>query len=135
MNKYILMNKNIELAQITLSADGKIYDLLEIYNIKAFPVGIICNDIKMSNKDIQNNLAEWWQNRSIPASRQGLSLVLQEFNIERSSILAMKCFGLSLFDQYWIKSVNSNLTWNKVNFFYNKFSNDIGEAFFNPNFF
>ena len=46
MNKYILMNKNIALAQIILSDDGKIYDLLEIYNIKAFPVGIICNDIK-----------------------------------------------------------------------------------------
>ena len=58
MNKYILMNKNIALAQIILSDDGKIYDLLEIYNIKAFPVGIICNDIKMSNKDIQNNLAD-----------------------------------------------------------------------------
>lgn len=43
MNKYILMNKNIALAQIILSDDGKIYDLLEIYNIKAFPVGIICN--------------------------------------------------------------------------------------------
>lgn len=134
MNKYILMNKNIALAQIILSDDGKIYDLLEIYNIKAFPVGIICNDIKMSNKDIQNNLAEWWQGRAIPASRQGLFSVLQEFNIERSSILAMKCFGLSLSDQYWIKPINSKLTWDKINFFNNKFSNDIGEAFFNPNF-
>ena len=134
MNKYILMNKNIALAQIILSDDGKIYDLLEIYNIKAFPVGIICNDIKMSNKDIQNNLAEWWQGRAIPASRQGLFSVLQEFDIERSSILAMKCFGLSLSDQYWIKPINSKLTWDKINFFNNKFSNDIGEAFFNPNF-
>lgn len=134
MNKYILMNKNIALAQIILSDDGKIYDLLEIYNIKAFPVGIICNDIKMSNKDIQNNLAEWWQGRAIPASRQGLFSVLQEFNIERSSILAMKCFGLSLSDQYWIKPINSKLTWDKINFFNNRFSNDIGEAFFNPNF-
>ena len=46
----------------------------------------------------------------------------------------MKCFGLSLSDQYWIKPINSKLTWDKINFFNNKFSNDIGEAFFNPNF-
>ena len=134
MNRYILMNKNIELAQLTLSTNGKIDNLLEIYNIKAFPVGIICHDVKITNKDIQNNLAEWWQGRAIPASRQGLFSVLQGFDIESSSILAMKSLGLSLSDQYWIKPVNSSLTWDKVNFFNNKFSNDIGEAFFNPNF-
>ena len=55
MNRYILMNKNIELAQLTLSTNGKIDNLLEIYNIKAFPVGIICHDVKITNKDIQNN--------------------------------------------------------------------------------
>lgn len=40
----------------------------------------------------------------------------------------MKCFGLSLSDQYWIKPVNSNLMWSKINFFENEFSIDIGDV-------
>ncbi|HIX83146.1 MAG TPA: hypothetical protein H9979_01175, partial [Candidatus Megamonas gallistercoris] len=136
INEYILMNKNWELAKIELSSAGKINEIKDIYNTNAFPVGVMREDLTTSFmlKEIKNNLDEWWQKRTIPSSRQGLIAVLQEFNIDTTSILAMKALGLSLSDQYWIKPLNSNLTWDKVNFFNNDFSNDIGEVFFNPNF-
>ena len=136
INEYILMNKNWELAKIELSSGGKINEIKNIYNTKAFPVGVIRKDLTASFmlKEVKRNLDEWWQKRTIPSSRQGLIAVLQEFNVDTTSILAMKALGLSLSDQYWIKPLNSNLTWDKVNFFNNDFSNDIGEAFFNPNF-
>jgi len=136
INEYILMNKNWELAKIELSSGGKINEIKDIYNTKAFPVGVIRKDLTASFmlKEVKRNLDEWWQKRTIPSSRQGLIAVLQEFNVDTTSILAMKALGLSLSDQYWIKPLNSNLTWDKVNFFNNDFSNDIGEAFFNPNF-
>ena len=133
--KYILMNKHTELAEIEISDSGIIESILDIYNIKAFPVGITRKDPNINSmREIQNNLNEWWQKRTIPSSRQGLISVLQEFNIDTTSVLAMKALGLSLSDQYWMKPLNSTLTWDEINFFNNDFSKDIGEAFFNPNF-
>ena len=133
---YILMNKNRCLAKIELSSKGRINKILDIYNIEAFPVGIIPNKVITNSiiEEIRNNLDEWWQGRAIPASRQGLISMLQSINIDSTSSLAVKSLGLSLSDQYWIKPFNSSLIWDNVNFFHNNFSNDIGEAFFNPYF-
>ena len=36
--------------------------------------------------------------------------------------------GLSLSDHYWVKPASSNLSWNEVNFFENKFSPDVGDT-------
>jgi hypothetical protein len=44
--------------------------------------------------------------------------------------LLPKCYGLSLSDQYWICPDRSNLTWDKINFFNNPFSDDIGDILF-----
>ncbi len=41
-----------------------------------------------------------------------------------------KCFGLSLSDQYWVKPTGRNIEWKDVNFFENRFSEDVGNAFF-----
>ena len=95
------MNKNWELAKIELSSGGKINEIKDIYNTKAFPVGVIRKDLTASFmlKEVKRNLDEWWQKRTIPSSRQGLIAVLQEFNVDTTSILAMKALGLSLSDQ------------------------------------
>jgi hypothetical protein len=42
----------------------------------------------------------------------------------------MKCFGLSLSDQYWINDKNNQLEYSKINFFENNFSDDVGDALF-----
>ena len=43
-------------------------------------------------------------------------------------MLLTRCFGLSLSDQYWVKPHGSDLRWEKINFFHNPFSEDIGDV-------
>jgi len=43
-------------------------------------------------------------------------------------VLLTRCFGLSLSDQYWIKPQGSGLQWERINFFTNPFSEDIGNV-------
>ncbi len=45
-------------------------------------------------------------------------------------MLLIRCYGLSLSDQYWICPKDSNLTWEEINFFSNEFSDDIGDVLF-----
>jgi hypothetical protein len=75
-------------------------------------------------------LNEWWQGRSIPASRSGLREALEALQISYTQKLLTKCYGLSLSDQYWICPNGSGLTWDAINFFDNPFSEDVGNALF-----
>lgn len=126
MDKYIIMNKNIPLVKITMSTAGYITEVLQIYNPEAFPVGIFTDDF---NK-LADKLNQWWRSRIIPASRDGLRYILHLYDVESSAVLSKRSLGLSLSDQYWLKPVGSELTWQNINFFTNDFSKELGEAFF-----
>ena len=45
-------------------------------------------------------------------------------------MLLVRCYGLSLSDQYWICPDGSGLNWDEINFFNNDFSDDIGDILF-----
>jgi hypothetical protein len=75
-------------------------------------------------------LNKWWTGRAIPASRQDLSTAIEKLGISSAGVLPAKCFGLSLSDNYWVCPDKSDLLWEKVNFFQNNFSSDVGEALF-----
>jgi len=48
-------------------------------------------------------------------------------------MLLVRCYGLSLSDQYWICPKNLKLTWDEINFFGHPFSDDMGDVLFgNP---
>lgn len=128
--KYILMNKHIELAKIDISDLGRIDTIEDIYNTEAFPVGVIVQNNDPFSKITRDYLDKWWHSRIIPASRDGLDYILAINNVETSSALSVKSLGLSLSDQYWIKPIKSDLSWNDVNFFTNEFSTDLGASFF-----
>lgn len=52
---------------------------------------------------------------------------------EVTKMLLVRCYGLSLSDQYWICPKGSGLTWDEINFFDNDFSDDIGDVLFGTN--
>lgn len=77
---------------------------------------------------------KWWKNRQIPASRKGLKEVLHNSNVydkDNFDLLDAKVYGLSLSDQYWVKGVEEEISWESINFFDNEFSEDIGKILFN----
>lgn len=127
MKQYILMHKNIPVADIELDeASSAISAIGHIYEASHVPVGI---SVKKGVID-RSALNEWWRGRAIPASRAGIKNALAELNVATTQKLLEKCLGLSLSDQYWICPTGSGIQWSQVNFFDNPFSEDMGNILF-----
>ena len=125
--KCILMHKRTQVASIELDdATGFIQKIGEIYAPEHLPVGI---HVRHGVAD-RTELNQWLTDRSIPASRSGIREALEILEIANTKLLLLRCYGLSLSDQYWIKPDGSDLTWEDVNFFDNSFSDDIGDVLF-----
>ena len=124
---YLLMHKNIPVAEISLDSEtcyiSKISDVLAPEHI---PIGINYSKGIIDRRELN----EWWLSRSIPASRSGLKEALELLGVSSRHTLIAKCFGLSLSDQYWVCPLKSDITWDKINFFDNDFSDDVGSALF-----
>ncbi len=126
VNKYTLMHKNITVADLELDrATGVILAVKKIYTPEHLPVGTT----QKESVD-RRRLNIWWHNRTIPASRFKIQSVLEQLKLTNSTLLAERCFGLSLSDQYWLKPANSSVKWSEINFFDNSFSTEIGNLLF-----
>jgi len=122
-----LMHKNIPVLDMQIDEEtGYVAKLNDVYNINHLPLGIIVFKTRVDRKALN----DWWTGRSIPASRDGIRDALETLGVYSTALLLSKCYGLSLSDQYWIRPKDSNLTWEKVNFFQNDFTLDIGEILF-----
>lgn len=121
--KCILMNKNTEIAVLeyneVLSGFDKIYEILNIH----YAPFILQNYYNESNDDLLflRKLDDWFKGRGIPSWRDKLDLLLHRLNVETTSELLDKAFGLSLSDQYWIKPIEFNIKYDDINFFDNDF--------------
>lgn len=125
--KCILMNKNMPVVELELDEDtAAILKVRKTYELDFMPVGI---DVKTGIPN-KKELNEWWFGRSIPASRSGIRTALERLGVRHSEQLLLRCYGLSLSDQYWMKPVNSELKWKNINFFENDFSDDVGNILF-----
>ena len=125
--KCILMNKNIPVVELELDDDtATILKVKQTYEMDFLPIGI---DTKTGIPD-KKDLNEWWLGRSIPASRSGIRTALEKLDICHTEQLLLRCYGLSLSDQYWIKPEDSEFQWKDINFFENDFSDDVGNILF-----
>jgi hypothetical protein len=131
--RYTLMHKNIAVADIDIDETlGGISKISDIISKEHLPVGVV--RMQRQNEAVDRYaFNQWWTGRSIPASRMGLSDMLDTLGIASSNLLLTKCLGLSLSDHYWIKPYESNMSWENVNFFDNDFSDDIGDLLFGTN--
>lgn len=127
MNEYILMHREVPVAEISIDAiTGVVAKVGELYNSAHLPVGVFAD----KNGADRGALNHWWQGRSIPASRSGIKEALEALCLQDTRLLAEKSFGLSLSDTYWIKPKGADLTWKNINFFENPFSEDVGNVLF-----
>jgi hypothetical protein len=121
------MHKRTPVASIEIDdASGYIQKIGEIFALKHLPVGIAVRN-GIPDRTAFNT---WWTDRSIPASRSGIREALETLEIENTKLLLLRCFGLSLSDQYWINPDGSDLAWDDINFFQHPFSDDIGDVLF-----
>jgi hypothetical protein len=123
---YTLMHKKIPVADISMDEKfGFITKINRVFNINHFPVGTV-----LRGTLDRDGLNEWWRNRSIPASRPGLREAIETLGVLNEKELLARSLGLSLSDQYWIRPKDGGVTWEKVNFFENDFSTDVGDILF-----
>ena len=124
---YTLMHKDIPVANLTLDeATDSIQRIDALLHGEHLPVGV---PVRHGVAE-RAALNEWWEDRSIPASRSGLREALETMGVASSKLLLARCYGLSLSDHYWVKPADSDLAWNQINFFENPFSEDVGDALF-----
>ncbi len=123
--KYILMHREVKVAEIELDDLGNISDVQQIFTPEHLPVGTLAKQ-GLDRKA----LVHWWAKRSIPASRSGLRETLEALDFCVPQELVAKCYGLSLSDQYWISPKENPLLWSEINFFENDFSEDVGNLLF-----
>ena len=125
--KCTLMHRRVEVAELELDeTTGYILKIANVMEPEHLPVGV------SFRKGIADRAAlnAWWEDRSIPASRSGIRGALEQLELPNTKALLVRCFGLSLSDQYWIRPQSSKLDWDHINFFDNDFSEDIGDVLF-----
>ena len=125
MMKYCLMHHEIPVAELEIDEYANITAVGEIYQAAHLPIGTI-----QDGQADRRGLNRWWTKRSIPVTRPGIREALWNLNLSSPQELLLRCYGLSLSDQYWVSPIDTPLSWNRVNFFENEFSEDIGNVLF-----
>lgn len=119
----ILMNRTHEVCQLTYDLTSRrIIGIDEIFN-----EGIHAPIAFLSATDQTTFLADWWGGRQIPEDRPQVNEILARIHIASPAEFAMLNHGLSLSDQYWMKSPDETVNWEDINYFSNSFSDDIGK--------
>ena len=130
--KYILMHRELPVAVLSINdTSGTVYRVEDVVQPAHLPIGLFSAD----RREFAKNLNLWLAGRTIPASRSGFHHALEALQIQKklqlsASTLMMKCFALSLSDQYWLNPAEQPLEWRKVNFYHNDFSEDVGNILF-----
>jgi len=122
-----LMHKTIPVAELDLDeATGFIQKIGKVISTEHLPIGVLTKKGAVDREELNN----WWTDRSIPASRSGVREALETLGFTDTKMLLIRCYGLSLSDQYWIRPQGTNMVWEDINFFTNSFSDDIGDVLF-----
>lgn len=109
IKQFYLMHKDEQFGIATIDNDTGNLLNLRITNINLCP-------IKTLDK---KQLASWWERRAIPKNQRMTSQLLCG---ESNTKYMLNNLGLSLVDCYWVKPINSELTWGKVNLYTNDFA-------------
>ena len=124
---YILTHRKIPVAEIEIDEETSVISGIgTLFAPERIPVGISVKN----NRPSRGDLNDWWHGRSIPASRQNIRKALINLGVTSAGMLITKCFGLSLSDQYWVNPVENQLDWDKINFYDNPFTGDVGNILF-----
>ena len=121
------MHRNIAVAELMIDEEtATISRIASVFAPEHIPVGVSINEGRPNRGDLN----DWWQSRSIPASRQNIRKALEHLGLSSTGKMLKACFGLSLSDHYWVNPRARGLVWDEVNFFDHDFSEDVGDVLF-----
>ncbi|MDE7313206.1 MAG: hypothetical protein K2N87_16550 [Eubacterium sp.] len=105
MTNYFLMHKDRKLLAFSMENGAVLSKKVNPLEDRFLPISF------------GSDISRWLKNRSVPATRQGLSKTVPLDPFE----LMLANLGLSLTDAYWLKPVGSSYTWDSVNLYANDF--------------
>ena len=127
--KYTMYHKNLPVITFELDEKGFVKEIYKVENDAHIPVQFLENG-KINSNDgyyaLYDKIVQWLISRGVPSSRKNIANVLAKLGLKNTDEFARKNFYLSLSDQYWAAPTEKNLDWNDINFFTNKFSDDVG---------
>ena len=68
-----------------------------------------------------DGIQRWWGKRAVPLNQGKIKHILEQQGIFYPEEYLVKNLGLSLTDYYWIRPIDSGLTWEMVNLYQNDF--------------
>ena len=116
--EYILKHKNIPVLLFNLNEDFELSYMGEIFDKERLPFGSKYNG---NEKAQYRQMSDWIENRGLPRGRSDLVYIQKDLKVRNSKELAFGSFVLNLSDQYWAHRKDSEMKWEDVNFFDNKF--------------
>ncbi len=116
---YRILQLDFPVIDIEITNQGCLSAVKAIHDADRLPVW----GCDASDEDaLLKSLNSWWTARSIPKSRKNLLSFLRAADVETATALAVKCYGVSLSDQYWVKPLGSDLSWEEVSLFTHDFA-------------
>jgi len=131
MKNFILKHKDINVLKFSFNENYEVENILAEYNIQHEPINVLYT----TSKTKEEALRYWWEDRTIPANRDGLAENLPRLNVETTKKLLFKSFGLGLTDHYWIMPEDAELKWHSINYYENPFSADVGRILFDNDYY
>ncbi|MBQ9067666.1 MAG: HipA domain-containing protein, partial [Eggerthellaceae bacterium] len=117
---YMLMNGTYPVILFAYDQNDGAFLIREVIDPTRAPIGTISRNGRAQAAGLQR----WWQHRSIPGSRDGITSKLAELGLDDASDIPFRNLGFSLSDQYWIQPEDAQLDWGKLNYFQNRFGNE-----------
>ena len=119
MPRAVMYNKNTPVADIEID-NCEVKKIHDCMNVPYLPISL------QKEPPSPQTLTEWLEKRRIPKSREGLKQAREKF----PGFEAYRHM-FSLGDQYWFR-YSTEETWESLNFFTNRYSEDVGRLFFTP---
>ena len=119
--KFTLMSRNYEVARCVYDPIQLTFTQVELIDCQHAPLALVGYQ---AVHNLRRAFNAWWGNRAIPESRTFLSQRLLELDLKAPSQIPLASLGLSLSDQYWLLEDSSDLTWEDITYFRNRF--DLG---------
>lgn len=116
--RYWLMRKNDKITIFDFSEDG----ILLKYSQEIIDPQLAPLEYK-SNKN--EWLKKWWRDRCIPIEQGLVDRMLRTSHLIGPNDYLLNNLGLSLNDYYWVKPLDSDLTWEDVNLYDNDFKENL----------
>ena len=110
------MNKNRVLTVVSFSEKGEIIDYSRDYNDRDY--------LPIVSRNNEDWMYSWWNERAVPLSRNNLNRLLASRGMAVPEEYLIKNLGLSLNDCYWIRPIDSDITWESINLYTNRFKDN-----------